>query len=139
MKKNILLPIALTFVSSVVWSGVANVYTSPSVHGELKPKEFIAHVSVSHLNAEDNLYVLSIPDVDGEKIEITIRDEDNNILYNRTKVIVNDFCQAYRIEGQSGDIVFEVWNKEDKQVKTFRFSPNDEGSSRNKDQSPYQG
>src|SRR5688572_10881841 len=97
MKKNMLLLIALTFVSSVVWSGVVNLYTAPNVRElqpkseeiktidpieESKPKAFVAHVA--HLNPEDNLYLLSIPAREGEKVEITILDEDNNVLYTRT-------------------------------------------------------
>ena len=123
MKKNILFSMALTFVSSVVWSGVDHLNSTPRVGDESKSKEFFAHVA--HVNPEDNLYLLSIPDLDGEKVEITILDEDNNVLFSERKAITKDFSQAFRVEGQSGDIVFEVWNKEDKQVKTFRFPPSD--------------
>lgn len=136
MKRNILLSIVLTFVSSVVWSGVVNRTALgiqyPGSEKESKPKEFLVHVS-----NKDNLYLLSIPGLDGENVEITILDEDSNVLYSRTRLIVTDFCQAFRVEGQTGDIVFEVWNKDDKQIRTFRFPPN--GGSARKDGKAYKG
>lgn len=53
-------------------------------------------------------YLLTIPNKQSEKINVRIVDDTNNVIYDQTEKIVNDFAKVYNLERFSGKFIFEI-------------------------------
>lgn len=53
-------------------------------------------------------FLLTIPNKHADNITVKIFDETNNVIYDQTERIVNDFAKIYNLERFSGKFIFEI-------------------------------
>ena len=69
---------------------------------------------LSRLSAEDNTYLLTVPNVGREALTVRIFNDQNVLLYQDTEVVEGNFAKVYNLNRLNGNHTFEIVDEDGK-------------------------
>ncbi len=87
--------------------------------GKLKTGKKIA-ANLIKIASEKSKYLLMIPEQSVEVVKITIRDNDNTVLYTGSEPVSGDFAKIYDIQSEDGKFSLELTNEKG-QTRYFQY------------------
>ena len=85
-----------------------------------EPKSNIKQVHISKLSNEAGKFLLAIANTGKESINVSIYDNDNNLVHTESRIISGDFAQVYKLSNASLSYTFQVTDKSGN-IKTIKF------------------
>jgi flagellar hook assembly protein FlgD len=73
---------------------------------QLRREQKIMHVA--RLGGTADKFIVSVPNDGATKLSITIYDDSNRVLYSANESVSGDFAQVYNIQGNDGNVTFEI-------------------------------